>query len=125
MKLQHVFLFWRRETWRFFWRRPSVLVPATLTVVLLVVNWYVSAKYLTLDTVILRYSIYVGTNWLTPARWIFWLPLGGSLIAAVDIGLAYFIARNSLVLRYLLLWSAAFSAGGLLWLNWLLFRVNI
>ena len=41
-----LFLFWQRETWRAFWRRPPVLTPAIMTVVLVALSWFMAARVL-------------------------------------------------------------------------------
>lgn len=117
--------FWQKENWRSFWRRPAIYMPALLSVVLVLINWYLASRFLAQENIILRYSIYVGANWLTPARWVFLVPGVASLVIIADLSLAYVIARSSLVLKYLWLWSAVFMAAGFLWLTWLLWRINI
>lgn len=122
MKLS--FLFWQRETWRAFWRRPASFIPVLIALIFVGLNWFIAAKLFRFDTVIMRYSIYVGTNWLAPGNWIFILPGLTSLIVLVDFALAYLVARSSLALRYLWLWSAVFVSLGACWLAWLLLRIN-
>ncbi len=122
MKLS--FLFWQRENWRAFWRRPASFVPAIVAVIFVVLNWFMATKLWQFDTVIMRYSIYVGTNWLAPGKWIFILPAITSFMVVVDFTLAYVLTRSSLALRYLWLWSAVFVAVGAYWLSWLLWRIN-
>ncbi|HLD85999.1 MAG TPA: hypothetical protein VJA28_00940 [Patescibacteria group bacterium] len=119
-----LFLFWQRETWRAFWRRPPVLTPAIMTVVLVALSWFMAARVLPSEVAIMRYSIYVGTNWLVPAGWIFILPAIATLVAVFDFSLAYGATRASLILRYLWLWAAVFVAAGTSWLGWLLLRIN-
>lgn len=120
----HLILFWQRETWRAFWRRPTVYLPAALAFCLLVVTWYLVVRVWQQETVIMRYSIYVGTNWLVPAGWLYILPVLATITVLVDLILAYVIARSSLVIRYLWLWLAVFMASGFAWLSWLFFRIN-
>lgn len=120
----NLILFWQRETWRAFWRRPSVYIPAIIAFCLVAVCWYLAIKVLEQDTLIMRYSIYVGTNWLVPARWIYNLPTLSTISVIFDLALAYLVARSSLVIRYLWLWTAVFMSAGFSWLGWLLLRIN-
>lgn len=122
MKLS--FLFWQRETWRAFWRRPASFIPVLIAIIFVSLNWFVATKLWQFDTVIMRYSIYVGTNWLAPGSWIFILPGIATFIVLIDLVLAYLVARSSLALRYLWLWTAVFVSVGAYWLSWLLLRIN-
>ncbi len=119
------FLFWQRENWRAFWRRPAVLVPAILAFLSLIFLWYLSIKLLSLETVILRYSIYVGANWLVSGFWFIIMPSIATIMVLIDLVLAYFVSRTSLALVYLWLWTAVFIVVSAIWLCWLLIRINI
>ena len=124
--MPHPLFLWQRESWRAFWRQRTVVVPLMLAAVLLVAGWLVALTRPAPLTVSLaaRYSIYVGTNWLTEP-WVFWLVPGlATLFVVLDVALAYTIARRTLVLRYLWLWSAVVLALGFLWLAVLLSRFN-
>lgn len=123
MKL--LFWSWERETWRAFWRRPSSFVPSLLAIVSLLLNWFIASRMWQMGSVIMRYSIYVGANWLAAGKWIVILPATATVIVVLDLVLAYAVTRASLVLRYLWLWSAVFVSVGSLWLSWLLFRINV
>lgn len=125
MFMWNLFLFWQRETWRAWWRQPGTLMPAIIAVVFVLITWFIASKPVSSDTVILRYSIYFGTNWLAPSAWKFLLPALNTIIVVSDLMLAYVVTRSSLALRYLWLWSAVFMAIGFCWLSWLLFRINV
>ena len=122
--MKGLFLFWQREIWRAFWRRPAVFVPAVIAVIFLVICWFIASKLLQTETVIMRYSIYVGTSWLAPAKMIIILPTMATIIVLFDLVMAYLVTRSTLALRYLWLWSAVFVAAGSSWLSWLLLRIN-
>ncbi len=117
-------LFWKRDTWRVWWRRPLVYIPTFLAGLGLVLTWYLAFQVVVEDAVIMRYSIYVGTNWLAPQSWIYNIPITATAIVLIDLFLAYSLARTSLIIRYLLLWVGVFSALGFSWLAWLLLRIN-
>ncbi|KKS74879.1 MAG: hypothetical protein UV47_C0004G0008 [Parcubacteria group bacterium GW2011_GWA2_42_80] len=119
-----LFLFWQRETWRAWWRRPAVFMPAVIATVFIIICWYLATKMIQSETLIMRYSIYVGTNWLTPGKWILILPSLATVIVGINLALAYLVSRSSLALRYLWLWSAVFMAVGWCWLSWLILRIN-
>ena len=119
-----LFVFWQRETWRAFWRRPAVYLPALVATGFVVANWFLVMGLPSIETVIMRYSIYVGTNWLALEWWKYAVPGVATLVVVVDVLLAYQVARSSLALRYLWLWTAVGVAAGFCWLSWLLVRIN-
>lgn len=118
---------WRREAWRGFWRQRSLVVPLVVTIIALVGCWLVAAAAPVLRTGegwAARYSIYVGTNWLT-GRWAAGLaPLIATLIAALNTALAFALGRHTITGRQLWLWSAALVSLGFLWLTLLLVWFN-
>ena len=119
-----LFLFWQRETWRAWWRRPAVFLPGIIAAIFIIICWFMATRIIQSETFIMRYSIFVGTNWLTSSKWILLLPSLATVIVGFDLVLAYLVARSSLVLRYLWLWTAVFMAAGWCWLIWLLQRIN-
>jgi hypothetical protein len=117
---------WQRESWRAFWRQPGVVVPLSLAVLIILTTWVVvlTAPTPFENSLRLRYSIYVGTNWLTGPR-AFWLVPGfATLCVLSNVAFAYTIARRTLVLRYFWLWSAVVVALGWFWLAVLLRQFN-
>lgn len=119
-----LFVFWQRETWRAFWRRPAVYLPVVLAAGFVIANWFLVMSLPPTETVIMRYSIYVGTNWLAVEWWKYAMPGTATLLVALDVALAYLVTRSSLALRYLWLWTAVAVAAGFCWLSWLLVRIN-
>jgi len=123
--LRPLFL-WQRESWRAFWREPAIAVPLLLAGALVLAGWLTVLFKPTpvTDSLAARYSIYLGTNWLT-YPWVFWVVPGlATVFVVLDVALAYTVARRTLVLRYLWLWSAVAVALGFLWLAVLLGRFN-
>ncbi len=120
------FFLWQRESWRAFWHQRGVVAPLSLAGLLVLASWVVgfTRPALLTDALAARYSIYVGTNWLTDS-WVFWVVPGlATLFVALDVALAYTVARRTLALRYLWLWSAVGISLGFLWLSVLLWRFN-
>lgn len=117
---------WQRESWRAFWRQRTIVVPLLAAAVLVVVCWVsVSMAPKPLDNaLVLRYSIYLGINWLTDPFWIWIVPVASTVTVALNVVLAYTIGRSGLVLKYVWLWMSVALAGGWLWLLWLLARFN-
>lgn len=120
------FFLWQRESWRAFWRQRTVAIPLALAVALVLATWTVvlTAPIPFASSLRLRYSIYFGANWLAdPVA--FWLvPGAATLCLIIDIGFAYTLARRTLALRYLWLWSGAAVGAGWFWLALLLRRFN-
>lgn len=124
----HILSFgWRREAWRGFWRQRGLVVPLVVTVAALAAGWLVAAATPALTTGegwAARYSIYVGTNWLTD-RWVAFLPpLVATLASALNAALAFLLGRHTITGRQLWLWSAAVLSLGFLWLSLLLVWFN-
>ncbi len=118
------FWVWRREGWRAFWRRPGVAVVAAVAVLLAAVSWYLAWLVPPADSLILRYSVYVGANWLAEPGRRYLVPTLATVFVALDLALAYLSGRHSGLLRQAWLWSGVLVAAAALWLSWLLFRIN-
>jgi hypothetical protein len=123
--LQSFFL-WQRESWRAFWRQWAVMAPLLLSAVILVLIWIVviTASVSQDNSFALRYSIYVGTNWLTEPYYFYLIPAVATIFVVSNVFLSYTLTRRSLVLKYLWLWVTVFMVGGFLWLALLLKSFN-
>jgi len=117
---------WQRELWRAFWRQYSVVIPLALTVVALVAIWFLAINFVnsSADLVTLRYSLYIGSNWLASPREFLFLPLAATLCIAIDLVLSYLVGRRTIIIRYLFLWASVGTAVGFLWLVMLLISFN-
>lgn len=123
--LQSFFL-WQRESWGAFWRQRAIMAPLLLVAVILVLIWIVviTAPISLDNSFALRYSIYIGINWLTEPRYFYLIPVVTTIFVVSNIFLSYILARRSLVLKYLWLWATFFIASGFLWLALLLKSFN-
>ena len=117
---------WRRESWRVFWRQRSVALPLLLAAGGVVASWLVSAAIPVRpgEYRVIRYSIYVGTNWIGGTAQSFLPALVATLFVALNVALAYLTARRTLVVRQLWLWAAALISLGFLWQSLLLAWFN-
>jgi hypothetical protein len=120
------FFLWQRESWRAFWRQRSVMTPLFSIAVILIITWVtvITAPISSDNSFALRYSIYVGINWLTEPFYFYLLPIVATIFVVINVFLSYTLARRSLVLKYLWLWATVFIVGGFLWLAWLLRSFN-
>lgn len=119
---------WKRESWRGFWHQRSVIFPLVVTLAALVCSWLLAAATPAITTGegwAARYSIYVGTNWLTEQWVAFVPPLVATLFAAANVGFGFLLGRRTLTGRRLWLWSAALISLGFLWLSLLLVWFNV
>lgn len=122
-----LFLSWQRESLRSFLRQRNTLVPIAIAVLAVAATWVgvIRIPSYTNQSFVLRYSMYVGTNWLTAAYWFFMVPIVSTLLVLLNCTLAYLVGRNTLLIKYLWLWSAAAVALGFWWLSVLLIWYNI
>lgn len=120
------FLLWQRESWWSFWRQRATATPLALATVLLLISWLevAFAPQPLENTFVLRYSIYLGVNWLTDPGWLWLLPSLSTGMVLVNVVMSYTIGRAGLLLKYVWLWSAVAVAAGWWWLIWLLVRFN-
>ncbi len=117
---------WQREAWRAFWRQPGVAVPLVLSCLFLLATWVVvlTAPAPFANSLRLRYSIYVGTNWLTDRVGFLLVPGVATVCLVANVACAYTVARRTLALRYFWLWAAVVVGAGWLWLTVLLRQFN-
>ena len=120
------FISWHRELWRSFWRQYSVIIPLVLTMIALVAIWFLAINFInsSADLVTLRYSLYIGSNWLASPKEFLYLPLVATFCVIADLVLSYLIGRRTIVIRYLFLWTSVGMAIGFLWLIMLLISFN-
>lgn len=118
---------WRRESWRVFWRQRGVYIPIILALIAVAASWFVVAMTPVQpgESRVVRYSIYVGTNWIADPWVSYMVPALATLFVIIDIALTYLTARKSVVLQYVWLWAAALTSLGFLWLTLLLAWFNI
>lgn len=117
---------WRRESWRVFWHQRTVALPILLAAGSVVASWLVAARTPSLpgESHVVRYSIYLGANWIGD-DWVSFLPpLVATLFVGVNVALAYLTARRTLVVQQVWLWSAALVGVGFLWQTLLLAWFN-
>lgn len=124
--MQWFSLTWRRESWRVFWRQRGVFVPIIVALAALAAGWFVVAVSPVQpgEARVVRYSIYVGTNWIAEPWVSYYVPGVATLFVVIDIALTYLTARRSVVLKYVWLWAAAITSVGFLWLALLLAWFN-
>ena len=120
------FFLWQRESWRAFWHQRSVIAPLVLAATLVLATWVVvvTAPAPFENSFILRYSIYIGTNWLAAPSAFWWIPMLATLCLGINVFFAYTLARRTLVLRYLWLWFEVAVSAGWFWLALLLRQFN-
>ncbi|MFH1866762.1 MAG: hypothetical protein ABIJ81_01625 [Patescibacteria group bacterium] len=112
--------------WRSFCRSPNTLALIVVSLILNLVSWWLPYWQLELgdNFLTIRYSIYVGANWVAPWYYIFLPPLTGLLILIVNIILGYLVGRYSITMRFTFLWLAVMANLALAWLIFLLVVFN-
>ncbi|MFA4936714.1 MAG: hypothetical protein WC575_00255 [Patescibacteria group bacterium] len=116
----------RSFAWRAYWRSPKVLVPLCLSLFIDVLVWLLPYWQLSFDSdfLTIRYSIYVGTNWLA-AKYFIFLPAVICLIfIIVNTFISYTVGKISLILRSIILWQTVIICLAFCWLEILLIVFN-
>lgn len=119
------FWLWRRPLWRSFWYQRGVVIPLVLASGLVAVTWleiWLMLPPIT-EAVVMRYSIYVGINWLGGPTALYLLPAFSTVSLVINVLLAYALGRTS-SLKYLLLWPSVGISLGFAWLGFLIVRFN-
>ncbi len=112
--------------WRVYWRSPKVLLPLCLSLFINLLVWLLPYWQLSFDNdfLTIRYSIYVGSNWLAPQYFIFLPALVYLLFIIFNIFISYLVGKASLILRSLLLWQTVIIGLAFCWLELLLIVFN-
>lgn len=113
-------------SWRSFWRSPLIFGPLILALFISLASLWLTWNYLELGQGFLtvRYSIYVGANWVAPWYYIYLAPVVSLVILVVNTAMAFMMGQRSINLRYLLITAAALASIALAWLQFLLVVFN-
>ncbi|HBV33268.1 TPA: hypothetical protein DIC39_02665 [Patescibacteria group bacterium] len=113
-------------SWRSFWRSPLIFGPVALALIISLASLWFTWQQLELGQgfLTIRYSIYVGANWVAPWFFIYLPPVVALLILAINTVLAFVLGTRHISLRYLLLTAAALASAALAWLQFLLVVFN-
>ena len=117
---------WRREHLLAWLRQPRVWWPLVFSTAGVVISWWLalSLNLSNNEGVVMRYSVYLGANWISDAPLFVILPLTATAIVLVNVLLGYLIGRRTLLLGSLWLWSAVAWSVGFGWLIFLLVQFN-
>ncbi|MFH1112124.1 MAG: hypothetical protein V1712_03610 [Patescibacteria group bacterium] len=112
--------------WRSFWRSPHVLMPLGLSLFINLITWLLPYWQLGSDNnfLTIRYSIYVGTNWLGAEYFIYLPALVCLLFIVLNIFVSYIVGRLNVFLRSIFLWQTVVICLAFGWLELLLIVFN-
>lgn len=119
-------LLWQREAWRSFWRQKSLWLPQLLTIITIIVLWWIilAIRINQDEFAVVRYSVLLGPNWIADSGSLYWLPVTATILAICNSILAYLLGRKTIIIKQLWLWLNWVLALGWLWLAWLLHLIN-
>ncbi|MBU1038651.1 hypothetical protein KKC17_00210 [Patescibacteria group bacterium] len=121
-----IFWQWRKESWRSFWRQRLVWLPVSLTFLMAISSWLVLWLVLPqqAELSVIRYSVVLGPNWLAEPRYLYLVPVLGTLFMVANVLLAYTLGRRTLFLKQLWLWCGLILTAGWFGLTMLLVWIN-
>ena len=113
-------------SWRSFWRSPLIFMPLVTALIINLLSLWLTWRQLEWGQSFLtiRYSIYVGANWVAPWFYIYLPPVVGLIILGANTWLAFMMGTRNISLRYLLMLVAALVSVALAWLQFLLVVFN-
>ena len=113
-------------SFKLFARDPWIGFPLVAASALNAVAWWYTARHLlpATETFFLHYTVVFGVDWVERSSYVLLIPLSGTVLVAVNLGLAWWLYRDErLLARLLPLFTCLLQAGMLVTLR-LLFQLN-